>query len=416
MMNSDTASDGNGRQSKQLATLVRLLSIEVTGVQPALSEANTFIADAIGAAKVEVMLYDPAIDSLVATGASQTPMSQRQIQLGLDRLQLVNGGRVVEVFQTGRIYQHGHVDQDEGELIGLRQGLGIRSAIVVPVVVGDTKRGVFQANWTEPEAFDQEDAEFVRAVAGWIVLLLQRAELVERLRREAAEESRRMVAEELVTVLAHDLGNYLTPLIGHTYILHARAEQAGRADDLRTTTQLRRGLERLKRLIDDLLDISRIEQGIFGLVRQPVEVCALVHAVANALSTPDVTIQVEAPTELIAEADPERIRQALENLVSNAVKHSPKGMPVTLSVASETRTDDEWAVLTVQDRGPGIASNLLPQLMERFVKDPKSKGLGLGLYLARSIAEAHGGTLTVESTVGMGTTFRLALPLSDGLD
>ncbi len=412
-MNVETGNGGNRRQGKQLATLERLLSIQAMGVQPALSEANTFIADALGADKVDVLLYDPAIDSLVATGASQTPMSQHQFQLGLDRMQLSNGGRAVEVFQTGTIYQHGHVDQDEGELLGIRQGLGIRSTIAVPLIVDDTKRGVFQANWTAPEAFTEEDDAFVRAVADWIVLLLQRVELVERLTREAAEESRRLVAEELVTVLAHDLGNYLTPLIGHTYILHARAEREARADDLRTTTQLRHGLERLKRLIDDLLDISRIEQGIFGLVRQPVDLCTLLHSVCNALSTTEVGVQVVAPQELVAEADPERVRQALENLVSNAVKHSPKGAAVMLNVAQETRTDGDWAVLTVQDQGPGIAPTLIPQLMQRFVKDPKSKGLGLGLFLARSIAEAHGGTLTVESTLGAGTTFRLALPLSN---
>ncbi len=120
----------------------------------------------------------------------------------------------------------------------------------------------------------------------------------------------------------------------------------------------------------------------------------------------------------MVEADQARIGQALENLISNALRHSPKGAPVEVEVTSEMRTNGdstgsaerEWAIINVHDEGPGVPPELMPKLFSRFSPGPNSTGLGLGLYLARSIAEAHGGTLTVESSPGKGTTFCMAFP------
>jgi two-component system, OmpR family, sensor kinase len=108
--------------------------------------------------------------------------------------------------------------------------------------------------------------------------------------------------------------------------------------------------------------------------------------------------------------DPDRIRQALENLLANAVKHSPAGGAVSLQVATLARGGDQAAVITVADEGPGIPPELLPRLFERFAAGPGSTGLGLGLYLASRIAAAHGGTLTVDSAPGHGARFALSLP------
>ncbi len=119
---------------------------------------------------------------------------------------------------------------------------------------------------------------------------------------------------------------------------------------------------------------------------------------------------MRTPGYLVAEADANRLRQVLENLLSNALRHSPEGMPVIVEVTTQQRKDTTWAVITVQDAGPGIAPDLLPRLFTRFASEGNTKGLGLGLYLARGIAVAHGGTLTVDSTPGKGASFRLELP------
>jgi two-component system, OmpR family, sensor kinase len=396
---------------KLLATLGQLLAIQATAIKPALDTASTLIADALGADKVDTFLYDPTKDTLVAVGTSTTPMGQQQRALGLDRLALANGGRSVEVFQTGRIYHHGQVDADVAELRGIREALGVRSELAVPLVIDGVRRGVLQADSAQPDAFSEADAHFLEAVAHWVGMLIQRAELVERLTREAIQAARRLVAEELVTVLAHDLGNHLTPLLGRVQILHRRAAREGRTREVQDALVLQQGLQRLQRLIADLLDVGRIEQGVFTVARQPVNLSDLAHEAASALQTPQFRVEVQAPDELVGMVDPNRIQQAIENLLSNARRHAP-GSPVRLVIESEQRSNALWAIVRVQDRGPGIAPEVLPHLMERFVRGRQSHGLGIGLYLARSIAEAHGGTLEVTSTVGQGTTFRISVPLN----
>ncbi len=112
-------------------------------------------------------------------------------------------------------------------------------------------------------------------------------------------------------------------------------------------------------------------------------------------------------------ADPKALRQALENLLANAVRHSPMGAPVEVTLATEVREGGEWATIAVRDRGPGIPAEVRPRLFQRFAAGSDSRGLGLGLYLARGITEAHGGTLTLDDSGPIGTTFRLAVP-ADG--
>jgi signal transduction histidine kinase len=165
----------------------------------------------------------------------------------------------------------------------------------------------------------------------------------------------------------------------------------------------------LYRLTADLLDASRVEQGLLQLHRQPLDLADLVRDTADGLRTPHAAITVHVPDELIAEVDPDRIQQALENLLTNARTHAP-GSPVVVTLRQEARDTGAWAIVRVQDGGPGIAPAIVDSLMTRFVRGHQSKGLGLGLYLASSIAQAHGGALTVESTLGQGTTFQLAVP------
>ena len=111
------------------------------------------------------------------------------------------------------------------------------------------------------------------------------------------------------------------------------------------------------------------------------------------------------------QVDPDRIRQALHNLLSNAITHTPDSVPILIGAGTEVRNDARWAVITVHDEGPGIPSRLMDGLFARFTSAPSSPGLGIGLYLAREIVEAHDGTVSVESTLGKGTSFWVSLPL-----
>lgn len=431
---------GSDTQSRLLATLEQLLATEGTNVKTALDQSSDLIASAVRADKADVFLYDPSKESLVAMGTSHTPMGVRQHQIGLDFLPLANGGQEAAVFQTGTNYHTGHAEQDPDILPGFTKALGIHSMMIVPLDVNGERRGVLQTCSSKPEAFSQDDLKFMEAVSHWVGALTHRAELTERIGRDAAAQARQVVAEELITVLAHDLRHYMTPLRGWLGIVLERARRDGRAVDVTALDTASRAVDRLEALIRDLLDVGRLDQGLFSVSRQPVDLVALVRDTASAMGSTATTnsmqpgrdgrderegqtlqaekadIFLRVPDELVVEVDPARLRQALENLLSNALKHSPKGMPVWVEIGSEKRFkadgpgEEEWAAISVHDDGPGIPAELLPRLFTRFASGPNSQGLGLGLYLARSIAEAHGGTLTVESNPGQGTTFQLCLP------
>lgn len=398
-------------QTKYLAILERLLAIQATSIQPALDEAATFIAEAVNADKVDTFLHEPAHQTLVAVGTSLTPMGAKQRALGLDRLALANRGRTVEVFETGRAYHSGQVQDDDQELPGIREGLGVRSSIIVPLDITGVRRGAVQASSSRREAFQDEDVAFLRTVARWVGLVIQRAELVDRIAREAGEQARRLAAEELVTVLAHDLRNYLSPIMSRVYLLRVHAEREGRQRDVHDAEALTRGLTRLQRLISDLLDVARIEQGVFSVVRQAIDVSELARETVAAMVTPQFNVDVDAPEEVIAEVDPDRIRQALENLLVNARRHA-QGSPVLVQVRREPSREGDVAVVSVQDQGPGIPPELLQRLAQRFVRGRRPGGLGIGLFLARRIAEAHGGRLEAASRLGQGATFRLIFPIA----
>jgi len=399
------------REARLLSTLEGLLAIDATEVRHALNQASQLVNDTLRADKSEVFLYDAAVDTLVSSGISATPMAQRQIALGLDRLALSNGGKTVAVFQTGASFHSGHLDQEPDELRGIKEALHVRSAVVVPLDVDGVRRGALEVDSTQTEWFAAEDVPFLEAVAQWIGLLLHRAELVERIAQDAAEQARRGAAEELVTILAHDLRAPLVALKGHAVMLQLRAQREDHAANLQDTTAINRAVGRLERMIADLLDTARLEQGIFTLMPTSLDLAALARETAATLATAEREIVVRTPDEVAVEADPERLRQVLENLLSNAQKHSPDGVAVILEVATEARNDGSWAVVTVRDAGPGIAPEVLPRLFTRFGAGRGTTGLGLGLYLARGIVAAHGGTLSAESPPGDGATFRLALPM-----
>jgi signal transduction histidine kinase len=279
--------------------------------------------------------------------------------------------------------------------------------------VAGVRRGVLMAQSLQPDFFSERDVRFLQAVSRWVGSVVHRVELAERASAAAIDQGRRLAAEELVTVLAHDLRRHINPLRARLTMLSRRAQREQHATNLGDAAKLLDDFERLGRLISDLLDVARLDQGLFTLSPQPVDVAALAREIAEDLSSPGAVVHVDAPAELALVADPVRLRQALENLLGNAAEHSPDRLGVALTVRAEPRIDQTWAVFTVTDQGPGIPPEILPRLFDRFVKGPGSAGLGLGLHLAQQIVLAHGGTLEVSSTPGSGTTFRLSLPTLD---
>jgi two-component system, OmpR family, sensor kinase len=401
------------RQDRLLTTLVRLLELPATEVNTTLNQAAQLVAEVLAADKVDIFFHESANETLVALGTSDTPMGRRQHAIGMNRLPLANGGCTVEVFLSGTSYLTGHADQDPDELVGIKVGLGVRSQIGAVLQVHTQHRGVLLAASGTPDFFSQQDLRFLEAVARWIGIVIHRTELIEQMRHEAVERGRRLAAEELLTITAHDLRNYLTPMRGRIELLERRARREGREQDVRDARATTHTLDLLDRVITDLLDVSRLNQGIFVITPAPMNLVELVQEIVAAFRSTGSPIHVHAPAEVVLSADAARLRQLLENLLANAVKYAPRQTPITVEVYTEERTDGPWVILTVSNAGPGLPPERLATLFHPFVAGSESIGLGLGLYLAKRIAEAHTGTLTLDSPAGKGVQATLALPVEE---
>ena len=390
----------------------RFLQLPTGNLELALSGAADLVAEALGADKVDAFLHDTARSSLVAIGSSRQPLSALQKKSGLDVLALANGGRVVQVFESGEPHLSGAVDRDEEELRGIRDLLGVRSQICVALELGGKPVGVLAAASQAPNRWGPSQLRFMLAIARWVGTVAHRAQLVEELAERATEEGRRAAADELVTTVAHDLRNYIAPIQLRLDALRRRARQEQRADDLADIEHATAGIVRIDNLISDLLDVARLDHGLLELAPEPVDLPELARDIASVIGTPSRPVQVEPAESLHAQVDRARVRQVLENLVANALRHGPEGAAVTVSIRSEEHAAGKRARIDVVDEGQGIPEQLLPRIFERFVRGKASRGagLGLGLFLAKRIAVAHGGDLTVESSHG-GARFILRLPI-----
>lgn len=171
--------------------------------------------------------------------------------------------------------------------------------------------------------------------------------------------------------------------------------------------------DRVLSMLTTLMDISEAETGTMKLNRAPVDLAALVAEVSaiyeDSAEDSGVTLAIQVPANLIVTADRDRLRQALANLVDNAIKYTPSGGRVEV----EARLDESTATISVRDTGPGIQEHEIPLIWDRLYRGDQSRttrGLGLGLSLVRASVEAQGGTVTVTSKPGTGSTFTITLP------
>src|SRR6185503_12048249 len=179
-----------------LDTLERLFRIPSGDLKVTLTHVSNLIAGSTGADKVDAFIYQPERDSLVAVASSMQPLSILQRKLGLDVLPLSNGGCTANVFTTGETALHGNIQRDELDLPGIRDGLGVRSLLAVPVEIGGRRQGTLMLVSQTPDYFTDDDARFVAAAGRWVGIVAHRAQLLEEVGRNAAEQGRRAAAEE----------------------------------------------------------------------------------------------------------------------------------------------------------------------------------------------------------------------------
>lgn len=238
----------------------------------------------------------------------------------------------------------------------------------------------------------------------------------EQLRREQIiRDEREARRNEFISVVVHELKTPLSSLKGYAQLLGKRFARAGDEQAAKLTNRMDQQVNRLTGLVNDLLDVSRIEGGKLQLRKSAFEFDALVEDVMTdvQLTTEQHNLVLEGLTQKTIWGDRERIGQVLTNLLSNAIKYAPKTERIVVSLTSHEQT----VSVCVQDFGPGIPKELQEAVFEPFYRIERSEhgsasGLGLGLAIATDLIRRHGGRIWVESEEGKGATFCFTLPLS----
>ena len=290
---------------------------------------------------------------------------------------------------------------------------GLRSRLAAPLLAGTTTVGLISFMRKDVDAFTREEIELVSLLGRLAGTAVQNIRAFEAERR-TVEELRRLSAlrADFVSLVSHELRSPMAAVIGSARTLQARWRELQPDQRESFLALIADETSRLATLIGDVLDTSRIEAGTFSYTFEDVDVGALVEeSVATAaVGQDEVRLLADVSANLPpVRADPARLRQVLGNLIENAVKYSDAGSDVDVRASADTGV----VRVEVRDRGPGIASDQHVLIFEKFgrAKGHGAKpGSGLGLFIARSIAEAHGGTLDVRSAPGQGATFTLELP------
>ncbi|PLS80167.1 MAG: hypothetical protein CYG59_09445, partial [Chloroflexi bacterium] len=302
----------------------------------------------------------------------------------------------------------------DAEHLHLLQCVGLRSGIIVPLVARERTLGAISLGAAESSrTFGPADLRLAEDLARRAALAIDNARLY-----QAAQDAVRL-RDDFLSIAAHELKTPVTSLLGHSQLLQRRAARDGALGErnLRALQVIEAQAERLTRLINALLEVSRLATGHFHLDRQPLDLAGLVRRVYEEVQPMLEGYQLElvCPDQpVMIDGDALRLEQVLQNLIQNAVKYSPQRNPIRVSLELQ----DDHAILAVADRGIGIPPAALPNLFQRFFRaanlaQKDTAGMGIGLYVVHEIVSRHGGRVEVTSEEGQGSTFRVVLPLRD---
>jgi signal transduction histidine kinase len=325
----------------------------------------------------------------------------------------VEGSILTDVIDRGRtVYRDDISDRqypEEAELYGL----GVRSRVLAPLQLGTRAIGALALSRGRPGSFRQEEVDLVTLLGRLVATAVQNLRTYEA-ERATVEELRRLSAlrADFVSLVSHELRSPMAAVIGSARTLQARWRELRPEQREAFLAVIADETSRLSALVGDVLDTSRIEAGTFAYRFDDVDLAEILRdsVAAAEIGQDEVRLAVDLPPTLPGvRGDAERLRQLVDNLISNAIKYSDSGGEVRV----DARADNGNVVVRVRDAGPGINAEHQTQIFEKFGRAGGSAkpGTGLGLFLSRSFAEAHGGTLDVDSRPGEGATFTLRLPL-----
>jgi PAS domain S-box-containing protein len=326
---------------------------------------------------------------------------------------------VVEVLRTGRplvvapppATLPAQITRD-AEHLALAERLGLGSLMVVPLRARGRILGAITFLTSDPaRGFDAAIQRLAEDLAERAAVAVDNARLY-----RAAQDAVR-ARDEFLSVAAHELRTPITSLRGYAQLALRQYEKAGPPDPERVHRAFQvidQQSTKLAHLVGQLLDSARIEAGRLALERAPADVAELAANLVRVTQarTQQHTIRLDAPPALPATVDALRLEQVLTNLLDNAVKYSPDGGPVEVTL---TTPGPDWLRITVTDHGIGIPPAQRERIFERFYQGhgPGSfGGMGLGLHISRQIVELHGGRIAVEGPPEGGTRFVVRLPVA----
>ena len=291
----------------------------------------------------------------------------------------------------------------------------VAAAVATPVRIGRQVTGALAFLQSEPREWSADDVRLIEVVARELRGAISAAEAFAQQRRAVVELERLNRAKsDFVSIVSHEFRTPLTGIQGFSEMM--RGEDLTLEEMREYAGDINKDAQRLARMINEMLDLDKMESGRMRVHREPIDLNALAMEVAertrpNALAH-TITLRLE-PAAATLLGDRDKLTQVLTNLLDNAVKYSPSGGEIVII----TRREGENAHLLVRDRGIGIPKEFLETIFERYRRVESGatrgiKGTGLGLPIVRQIVLLHGGTVWVESSVGEGSVFHVTLPLA----
>ncbi len=307
--------------------------------------------------------------------------------------------------------------RDERHLAAMRE-LDLRSSLAVPLRLGDCVLGALSLA-SRTRNLDHTDLAIATELASHVASAIENARLyadAQKARAEAEAASR--AKDEFLAMLGHELRNPLAPMVTALDLMRSR----GRDQLVRERGVIERQVKHLSRLVDDLLDVSRITRGKVELRREPLHLAAVIAKAVEQTSPlfeeRRHALVVDVPEEIVVFADATRLAQVFGNLLTNAAKYTPERGHVRV----DGRREGHRIAVTVTDDGLGIDPFTLPRVFDSFVQAPQSRartmgGLGLGLTIVKNLVELHEGSVSLHSDgPGKGTRATVLLPIADVLD
>jgi signal transduction histidine kinase len=408
------------RQNQELEGLQRMsrLLISTESLEHVIGESVRVVCDLLECDKMAVLLFDEETNYLLPHPPAEGLEPEK---LEMLRIPLSQPSLIGTVYRTNTPMTSNEAQGDAWVSNDMKEVVGVETLLVSPITSGPQPIGVLVAVNSQRGQFTEEDERFITLLGGRVggVIEASRSRGRERALMQKLREADR-TKSEFVSMLAHELKNPMVTISGFSEILRDQSEKIAPEKIKEIAGILNSEVDRLARLVYDLLDLSRMESGTVRYDLQPISLHDVVdklltlHTSLNAHHVVTPRLPDDLPKVL---ADRDRLNQVLLNLLMNAARYSPQGTEIQLAADVFEEDGAQKVRVSIKDEGIGIASEDQERVFSKFVMLPKpawvKKGTGLGLFITKGIVEAHGGRIWIDSEPGRGSAFHFTLDIAN---